>query len=207
MKSDPDSGSRALRKRGRQFLDQLARRPEIWRLRSQELASRFLALASDFKGDLLRPSSRVGLYSALPGEFDASVLLDRELRSRGIDVAYPRVVDPASRRLEYFLAPSDSKGWVKGSFGILEPGPEAQQISITEMDWILVPGLAFGSEGARVGRGAGYFDRCLVRAKQAVRIALAWDELWQDKISSNPWDQSMDWILTEQRDARTERIR
>ncbi len=201
------SDSRQLREQGRSFLSQLSRDPDRVSQRSVALSRRFLDLAPSFHPSLLRPGNRVGLYSALPGEFDGSALLEPELRARGLEVAYPRVVDPSTYRLEYFSAPFDSSGWVVGPFGIREPGPASAPVSITEMDWILVPGLAFGPQGARLGRGAGYFDRCLVRATRALRIALAWDELWQDVISGQPWDQSMDWILTENRDARTERSR
>ena len=201
------SDSRLLREHGRSFLAQLAHDPELVRRRSADLAKRFLELAPSFHSNLLKPGNWVGLYSALPGEFDASVLLESELRSRGLQVAYPRVVNPSHRKLEYFSGPRDASDWVRGPYGIREPGPKSHPVSISEMDWILVPGLAFGPEGARLGRGAGYFDRCLVRATRALRIALAWDELWQDAIVGQPWDQSMDWILTESRDARTERNR
>ena len=199
--------SRLLREHGRRFLAQLSHDPELVRRRSAALAQRFLDLAPAFRSNLLSPGSWVGLYSALPGEFDGSALLETELRARGLQVAYPRVVDPSHHQIEYFSSPRDASGWVRGPYGIREPGLNSQPVSISEMDWILVPGLAFGPQGTRLGRGAGYFDRCLVRATRALRIALAWDELWQDAISGQPWDQSMDWVLTESRDARTERTR
>ena len=201
------SDSRLLREHGRGFLAQLSHDPEVVSRRSAALAQRFLDLAPSFRSNLLSPGNWVGLYSALPGEFDGSVLLEPELRARGLQVAYPRVVDSSHHQLEYFSRPRDESGWVRGPYGIREPGPNSHPVSISEMDWILVPGLAFGPMGARLGRGAGYFDRCLVRATRALRIALAWDELWQDAISGQPWDQPMDWILTESRDARTERTR
>lgn len=45
--------------------------------------------------------------------------------------------------------------------GILEPSMHAAFVESTEIDMILVPGLAFSARGHRVGYGGGYYDRYL----------------------------------------------
>ena len=53
-----------------------------------------------------------------------------------------------------------STPWVKGAFGIPEPAG-GKEIAIENCDAALVPGVAFGKDGSRVGRGKGYYDKAL----------------------------------------------
>ena len=50
--------------------------------------------------------------------------------------------------------------WGKGTFGIPEPAG-GEEIAIEKCDAALVPGVAFGRDGSRVGRGKGYYDQVL----------------------------------------------
>ena len=50
--------------------------------------------------------------------------------------------------------------WAKGAFGIPEPAG-GKEIAIENCDAALVPGVAFGKDGSRVGRGKGYYDKAL----------------------------------------------
>ena len=50
--------------------------------------------------------------------------------------------------------------WEKGAFGIPEPAG-GKEIAIENCDAALVPGVAFGKDGSRVGRGKGYYDQAL----------------------------------------------
>jgi 5-formyltetrahydrofolate cyclo-ligase len=48
---------------------------------------------------------------------------------------------------------------VEGPYGILEPDAGCERV--TEVAFVLVPGLAFDERGHRLGYGLGYYDRCL----------------------------------------------
>ena len=50
--------------------------------------------------------------------------------------------------------------WTEGAFGIPEPAG-GKEISIEDCDAALVPGVAFGKDGSRVGRGKGYYDKAM----------------------------------------------
>ncbi len=77
----------------------------------------------------------------------------------------------------------------------------AARVDPQDLDLLFVPGVAFGSEGERLGRGQGFYDRYLKRAWRAKRIALAFEGQWQDgaRLPQHPGDQRMDVIVTEAR--------
>lgn len=82
-----------------------------------------------------------------------------------------------------------------GRFGIKEP----QKISKKQrFDAMIIPGVVFDKNGARIGRGGGHFDRFLAKTA-GTRIGLAFDFQIIDKIDSEAHDVPMDIIVTEQR--------
>lgn len=83
----------------------------------------------------------------------------------------------------------------KGAFGILEP-TAIKPASESDIDAVLVPGLAFDIRGGRMGFGKGYYDRFLEKT-DAVKIALCYDFQLFDKIPTEPHDVPMDIIITE----------
>jgi len=86
-----------------------------------------------------------------------------------------------------------------GSYGILEPKKEkVKEISISEVDVIIVPGVGFDLNCHRIGHGKGYYDNLLKNSK-ALLIGLAYD--WQivKHIPIEEHDVLMDKIVTEKR--------
>jgi 5-formyltetrahydrofolate cyclo-ligase len=67
---------------------------------------------------------------------------------------------------------------------------------IVEPSWILVPGVGFDLNGARLGRGKGYFDRYLEESS-ALTVGLAWSQQIKEKIPVESHDHHMDFIITE----------
>jgi 5-formyltetrahydrofolate cyclo-ligase len=85
------------------------------------------------------------------------------------------------------------------SYGILEPKKEKiKEISIDEIDLIIVPGVAFDKFGNRLGHGKGYYDRLLKKANTTI-IALAFEFQIIEKISTDEHDKPVDMIITEDR--------
>jgi 5-formyltetrahydrofolate cyclo-ligase len=90
-----------------------------------------------------------------------------------------------------------------GMYKILEPKPELRllpdrQVPVTELDLIMVPGVAFTRDGARMGHGKGYYDKLLEHARpDAPLVALAFECQLFPEIPTQEHDVFMDKIITE----------
>lgn len=138
------------------------------------------------------------LYRALPTELDLTPVLDSLLK-QGAEVYFPRIISKEQGLMEWVKFAN--KGWKKGTLGILEPvGHET--INIKQLKWIFTPGLVFGPNGERIGRGAGFYDRALAQTTSSIRVSLAFDIQYCEKVPQASWDQRIDWLLTETQDVR-----
>lgn len=154
---------------------------------------------SDLPG--LEGAETVLLYvTAFPEEVVTAPLIDRTL-SRGQRLALPRV-ECRSQSLRLFEVRDPAAELSRGSLGIPEPGADCPEITPQQVDWVLVPGLAFDPRGFRLGRGAGHYDRLLPQLRpDAPRWALAFDSQWLDMLPVEPHDQPLDGIVSPGRSA------
>lgn len=115
---------------------------------------------------------RLMVYEPLDGEPDL-VDLTAWASASGIDVFVPAVDGPALR---------------------VEPG----DADPSELDVVVVPGLAFTRQGHRLGQGGGHFDRFLPRlAPGCLRIGVAFHEQLVDSVPVEPHDVRLDVIITD----------
>ncbi|WP_102143960.1 5-formyltetrahydrofolate cyclo-ligase [Mycobacterium hubeiense] len=87
---------------------------------------------------------------------------------------------------------------VDARFGLKEPPPPRLPAeAIADARVVLVPALAVDRTGARLGRGAGYYDRSLPLADPAARlIAVVRDEELVERLPAEPHDVRMTHALT-----------
>jgi len=69
--------------------------------------------------------------------------------------------------------------------------------SLENIDIVIVPGLAFGKNGHRVGYGYGFYDRFLAEHPKALKIALGYEWQIMDKLPFEDHDVKLDYICTE----------
>ena len=80
---------------------------------------------------------------------------------------------------------------------IPEPLPDLHpEVNIADIDMILCPGLAFGSDGSRLGRGQGYYDRAL-DAFSGIKIGIALDDQITETVPHTQHDATMDYLVSE----------
>ncbi|MBF4993803.1 5-formyltetrahydrofolate cyclo-ligase [Arthrobacter gandavensis] len=113
----------------------------------------------------LEPGSMVSCYLSTGTEPDTSALL-AALVDAGHTVVVP-VCEPGYRLSWCPWIPGGSL--VPGLFpGIPEPaGPRWDLPEIMELNLLLIPALAASSDGTRMGKGGGYYDRFLTRYRAA----------------------------------------
>lgn len=128
----------------------------------------------------------VSIYLASPSEADLDGLIE-PLRARGILVAAPRgdgfaVVEAAST----CTAPA-GQSWRQA------PG---DWVPAEEIEVALLPGVAFGRDGSRLGQGGGWFDRALA-GSQAIVAGVAFSCQVTDALPREEHDVPVAWIASE----------
>ena len=89
----------------------------------------------------------------------------------------------------------------KGNKGILEPKKEYHRLfPLENIDLIIVPGVAFDSDGNRIGRGFGYYDNFLRKVRSSAKIiALPFEMQIVKKVLTDKNDIPVHKIITEKR--------
>lgn len=98
----------------------------------------------------------IATYLSFPHEFQTQGLIDQALKG-GKKVLIPKTYPKG--RMEFVVY--HPQQLVKTSFGLLEPQGDLEVVEPYQIDLIHVPGLAFTTEGYRIGYGGGYYDRYL----------------------------------------------
>ena len=86
---------------------------------------------------------------------------------------------------------------ITGRINLRVPKPECPLVSPEQIDLVLVPGVAFDKSGARIGMGAGYYDRYLSSVPNAVLAGVAWGFQVLEDIPCEPHDVSVRYLVTE----------
>ncbi len=156
-------------------------------------AQKRLAASRFFKG-----AEKIALYASFSNEVLTDELLKTALK-HGKEVSYPMVVRDNMRRLKFYRVRSIDE-LTPGSYDIREPKARAnEEAEISGLELIVVPGVAFDCDGARLGYGKGYYDMALKGASCPV-VALAYDfQVLKEKLPVETHDVPVGAVVTEKR--------
>lgn len=158
-----------------------------------ERADAAVAAAQHFFAAIaLEPSDVVAAYWRIRDELDCQPILI-QLMDGNQTVVLPVVLGPEE--------PLDLRVWEQGAslyesgFGTLAPSELAPK---AEPDVVIMPLLAFDSQGTRLGYGGGYYDRTLASMKKRPKlIGLAYSAQELEHIPREAHDVPLDAIVTE----------
>ena len=150
----------------------------------------------------LAPGKRIGLYASMPQELGTTPLIELA-RARGCRIYLPRILSQRAQRMAFL--PIDAPGSSRGdlhALGMHEPGGTAF-FPARFLDTIFVPSVALDHRGARLGHGAGYYDRALGfrRIRHHWRgprlVGLAYSFQVVPEVPVTPHDVFMDVLVTD----------
>jgi 5-formyltetrahydrofolate cyclo-ligase len=153
---------------------------------SQQIQSRLIA------SEPFARAKSVAFYSPINNEV-ATEQIFTAARKLNKKIYYPRV---AGDELGFF-AVSTLDELVRGAFGVAEPVSE-EEISIAELDLVVVPGVVFDLHGYRLGYGRGFYDRQLVdKPPETVAVGFCFNFQLHESLPAEVHDQVLDFIATE----------
>lgn len=132
-------------------------------------------------------------YIAVRDEVDVNSLLRELLAAGKKQLCAPRITG-AGEMAAVPLARWDELQ--AGPHGLLQPPADREPVPPENIDLVLVPGLLFARNGARLGYGGGYYDRFLPSAQRACRVGLCYRELLVDRLPEENHEPRCTLVLT-----------
>jgi 5-formyltetrahydrofolate cyclo-ligase len=140
-----------------------------------------------------RTARSVLLFAPMPGELDVWPLIQAALAAAK-EVALPRFVAATNQYLACRVQELTAD-IAPGHFGIREPVERCAVVSLDQLDFVLVPGVAFDQRGHRLGRGKGYYDQILAGLR-GTTCGVAFDEQIVETVPVEPHDALLKCLLT-----------
>ena len=137
----------------------------------------------------------VMLYLSMRSEVETDGLLDILLHQEKV-VCAP-VVDTHQLELTPHRIQNPKTELVRHRYGMLEPGATSPIFPTDQLQLIIVPGIAFDSNGYRLGYGKGFYDKFLAKCPHAVSVGLAYQIQVVEDTCPQAWDVPVQHIFTE----------
>lgn len=151
----------------------------------RDVASRLLAWPA------YRAAQTVFAYVAARGELDLEPVLCDALAS-GKTLLLPRCEADGEMTARCVQTLDEL---VPGTWGLREPGTDASVCAPERIDLALVPGVAFGRDGVRIGQGGGYYDRYLPDMRGVI-AGIGYDFQIMDGLQASAHDVPVAFVAT-----------
>jgi 5-formyltetrahydrofolate cyclo-ligase len=142
-----------------------------------------------------RSAQHIALYWATKGEIDLDELW-KSASLQGKSCYFP-VLNEKELTLS-FLPATPTTPFKKNRYDIAEPDVNHDlAISIEELDLVLIPLVAFDVRCARLGMGAGYYDRTFKDKENCSLFGVGYQFQRVDHLESEPWDIQLHAVITQ----------
>ncbi len=131
------------------------------------------------------------LYVPINNEVDL-IPLARDLYLDKKKVLFPKLI--AYKSITPYIIDDLFFDFRPGAYNI--PEPDTRPFN-DEIDLALIPGIAFGKDGSRIGYGKSYFDRFLKEARIKKTIGVCYDFQILDELPHTASDYPMDAVVSE----------
>ncbi len=158
-----------------------------------EVKAKSAASAKAFlSSDIYKNAKVIMLYIPLGNETDTSAIINSALDD-GKRVALPVTDINTGEITPHYITKSTEL--VKGAFSVMEPY-KAEIAELSEIDAVLLPGIAFDKYGNRVGFGKGCYDKLLKNSK-ATKLGYCYQFQICEELKAEQHDVKMDFLVTE----------
>ncbi len=145
-----------------------------------------------------KKAKKIFAYIAVGSEVSLESLIDALQKSENeYIVSFPGAMENGEMKA---LKPFMSSDFTLSAHGISAPDEERSAVvKPEELDIIIVPLLLFDEDKYRLGQGGGYYDRYLPKARNALKIGVAFEEQKYWEVPREPHDIPMDMIITDEK--------
>lgn len=171
----------------RLLLEQMRALPPAYCRKADEAIYRHVAALPAYQ-----TARTICVYVGMTHEIDTKPLIKRML-AEGKRVGVPLCVGKGVMEMREIGGLDELQA---GTWGILEPAPDAPLLQPDEIDLGLIPCVSGNEEGQRLGYGGGFYDAYLAKAP-FLRVLLCRKAMMTAPIPLEPHDAMMDVVVSE----------
>lgn len=155
---------------------------------SKQICQRILSMG------VYHQARHIALYRATPDEVDVSDVWTVALE-QGKHCYFPAL---QSDKTLLFVPAEAGTQFSKSNYQVEEPLVNHElAVPLTVLNLIIIPLVAFDTQGSRIGMGWGCYDRALTVLSAATRLGVAFSCQQAPHIVPQPWDKALHVVVTE----------